>query len=68
MAIGRTSPGAQVASRRRRLHPMRVLWLSCVVIGLLLIGSFAYGMWSGVREQQHLNQVWQGQIGERPPA
>ena len=68
MAIGRTSPGAQVASRRRRLHPMRVLWLSCVVIGLLLIGSFAYGMWSGVREQQHLNQVWQGQIGQRPPA
>jgi sortase A len=67
MALGRTLPGAQAASRRRRLHPMRLLWLSCMVIGLLLIGSFAYGMWSGVREQQHLNQVWQGQIGQRPP-
>jgi len=47
---------------------MRVLWLSCVVIGLFLVGTFAYGMWSGVSEQQHLNQVWQGQVGERPPA
>jgi len=46
---------------------MRVLWLSCVVIGLFLVGTFAYGMWSGVSEQQHLNQVWQGQVGERPP-
>lgn len=47
---------------------MRVLWVLCVVIGLFLIGSFTYGMWSGVREQQHLNQVWLGQIGQRPPA
>jgi sortase A len=69
MALGRTLRGAQVASRSsRRLHPMRMLWLLCVVIGLFLIGSFTYGMWSGVREQQHLTQVWQGQVGQRPSA
>ena len=56
-----------IRRRRRRLHPMRLLWLACVLIGLFLIGSFTYGMWSGVREQQHLNQVWQGEIGQRPP-
>ncbi len=39
-----------------------------MLVGLYLLGSFAYGMWSGVREQQHLNQVWQGQIGAHPPA
>ena len=47
---------------------MRVLWFLCVVVGLILLGSFAYGMWSGVHEQQHLNHVWQGQFGTRLPA
>ncbi len=47
---------------------MSVLCLLCVVVGLFLIVTFAYGMWSGVREQQHLNQVWQTEIGTRPPA
>ena len=66
--MGRNLPDAHAVRRRRRPHPMRLLWLACVVVGLFLIGSFTYGMWSGVREQQHLNQVWQGQIGQRPPA
>src|SRR5258707_4656662 len=66
-ALGRSLPGARPANSVRRPHPMRVLWLSCLVIGVFLIGSFAYGMLGGVREQQHLNQVWQGQVGERPP-
>ena len=65
-AASRSIPRALAA--RRRIHPIRVLWLLCVVVGLFLILSFAYGMWSGVREQQHLNQVWQGEIGTRPPA
>jgi sortase A len=47
---------------------MRVLWFLCLVVGLILLGSFAYGMWSGVHEQQHLNHVWQGQVGTRLPA
>jgi len=47
-------------------HPLRLFWLACLVVGLYLLGSFAYGMWSGVREQQHLNQVWSGEIRARP--
>jgi sortase A len=71
MAMGRALTGAYpgvVRRCRRRLHPFRLVWLACMVVGLYLLGSFAYGMWSGVREQQHLNQVWQGQIGAHAPA
>lgn len=49
-------------------HPLRLFWLACLVIGLYMLGTFAYGMWSGVREQQHLNQVWNGVIRPRTPA
>ena len=66
MAVGRTIPAA-FAGRTRRLHPMRMLWLLCVVVGLVLIGSFAFGMWIGVSEQQHLNQKWQAEISAHPP-
>jgi len=47
-------------------HPLRLFWFACLVVGIYLLGSFAYGMWSGVREQQHLNQVWSGEIRARP--
>jgi sortase A len=47
---------------------MRLFWFACLVIGLYMLGSFAYGMWSGFREQEHLNQVWNGVIRARPPA
>jgi len=47
-------------------HPLRLFWFACLVVGLYLLGSFAYGMLSGVREQQHLNQVWSGEIRARP--
>jgi sortase A len=71
MAMGRALAGAYprvVRRRRRRLQPFRLFWLACMLVGLYLLGSFAYGMWNGVREQQHLNQVWQGQIGAHAPA
>ena len=45
-----------------------MFWLVCLVIGLYLFGSFAHGIWNGVQEQQHLNQVWNGEIRARPPA
>jgi len=45
-----------------------MLWLLCLLAGLLLLGNFGYGMWSGVHEQQRLNHVWQGEIGTRLPA
>ena len=54
--------------RRRRFYPMRLFWFACLVVGLYLFGSFAYGMWSGVREQQRLDQVWSGVIKARTPA
>jgi len=46
---------------------MRILWLLCVVVGCVLIGSFALGMWIGVSEQQNLNQKWQTEIAANPP-
>src|SRR2546428_8821146 len=39
------------------------LWLTCLVVGLVLLADFAYGMWNGVSEQHHLNQVWTSQAG-----
>jgi len=68
MVVDRALRGAHKRVRSRRPHPMRLLWFLCVVGGLLLLGSFAYGMLSGVHEQQRLNQVWQGEIGARLPA
>jgi len=39
------------------------LWLICLLVGLVLLADFAYGMWNGVSEQHHLNQVWKSQAG-----
>lgn len=47
--------------RRPDLHPLAVLWSACLVAGLFLLGSFAYGMWHGVAEQHRLNQTWTNQ-------
>jgi LPXTG-site transpeptidase (sortase) family protein len=68
MAVVRASSGAHTSARSRRFHPMRMLWLLSTLVGLVLLGSFAYGMLSGVHEQQRLNQVWRGEIGTRLPA
>ena len=66
-ALAGADPGA-VRRRHRRPHPFRLFWLACMLVGLYLLGGFAYGMLSGVREQQRLNQVWQGQVGAHTPA
>ena len=47
---------------------MRLVWFACLVVGFYLLGSFAYGMLAGFREQQRLNQVWSAEIPARPPA
>jgi sortase A len=49
--------------RRPRIRALTVLWTACLVVGLFLIADFAFGMWRGVAEQQHLNQVWKGTVG-----
>jgi LPXTG-site transpeptidase (sortase) family protein len=46
---------------------LRAASLLCLVVGLYLAGSFAFGMWRGVAEQQRLNDIWQGQVGIRTP-
>src|SRR6202165_2118468 len=68
MAVLLPSSGAHTSARARRFHPMRMLWLLSMLLALVLLGSFAYGMLSGVHEQQRLNQVWRGEIGTRLPA
>lgn len=50
-------------ARRARLPGVFTLvWATCLVVGLVLLAEFAYGMWNGVSEQQHLNQVWKYQV------
>src|ERR1700694_4596411 len=67
MELRRSIPAAPPRGPRR-IHPMRLLWLLCVVVGIFLIGNFAYGMYSGVSEQQRLNRQWQGELKAHPPA
>jgi sortase A len=62
MAIGRTVPAAYRSRSVRRPHPLQVFWAICLVVGLFLLGGFAYGTWKGVSEQQHLNQVWKSEV------
>ena len=49
----------------RWVHPLTFIWAVCLILGLILLGSFGYGMWRGVSEQQHLNHVWQYQVEPR---
>ncbi|HUZ86657.1 MAG TPA: sortase [Candidatus Baltobacterales bacterium] len=62
MAVGRTVPAACRQRPARHPHPLQVLWAICLVVGLVLLGSFAYETWKGVSEQQHLNQVWKSEV------
>ena len=58
------------AARRHRVSrvpPIRALALLCVVVGLILLVSFAASVWQGVHTQQQLNQQWQTQVGPNPP-
>lgn len=56
----------------RRAPFRRVLtfvWVVCLAAGLVLMANFGYGMWKGVAEQQHLDQVWGHQLAApRAPA
>lgn len=60
MAIGRTLPPA---SAPRRIHLLRAASLACLLIGAVLIVTFAYGTWRGFADQQQLTQTWQQEIG-----
>jgi sortase A len=66
MAVARR-PAALAGRPRRRFQLLRAASLVCLLVGLYLLGSFAYGIWHGVTEQQRLNQIWQGEVGTRTP-
>ncbi len=57
--------GRPALSFGRLLH---VVWATCLVVGLLLMANFGYGMWRGYSDGQHLNQVWKYQAGASRPA
>lgn len=52
----------------RWVRSLTSAWVLCLVLGLLLLGNFALGMWNGVSAQRHLNQVWQYQVRDPAPS
>lgn len=48
---------------RERPHPLRLAALVCLFAGLDILALFFGGMFQGVQEQQHLVEVWNGQVG-----
>lgn len=42
------------------------VWVLCLVAGVYLLGNFGLGMSNGVKQQQHLNHVWQSQYAPFP--
>ena len=52
----------------RWVHPLTALWALCLIVGIVLVAEFGYGMWRGVSQQQHLNQAWSYQVGPTRPA
>ena len=39
----------------------------CLAVGLVLLTQFGYGMGQGIREQQHMNQVWRHVVAAPHP-
>jgi sortase A len=61
--VGRSVPAASPKRRPGFLvHPLAVLWIACLVAGIVLLVSFAYGMWHGFSEQQRMNQAWKYEV------
>lgn len=61
MAIGRTLPRASASRRTGPAQLVRAAFLACLLVGVLLLVTFAYGMWHGFSDQQALNQQWEQQ-------
>jgi LPXTG-site transpeptidase (sortase) family protein len=61
MAIGRALPAAPTGPPPRRFSILRAASIACLLVGVLLLVTFAYGMWHGFDEQQQLNHEWQQQ-------
>ena len=61
--MGQTQPVPFGPRRLRPIHLLRAASLACIVVGILLMVTFAYGMWHGFSDQQQLNHDWQQQVG-----
>src|ERR1700730_17776755 len=54
--------------RRRRQDPIRGAALGFVVVGLVLIFTFAYGLWRGYVAQEDLNHAWLAEVDKHQTA
>lgn len=68
MAIGRELKPASTGPARRRYSLIRGAALACILVGVLLIATYAMGMWNGYSDQQRLNQQWQQEVSTAPLA
>jgi sortase A len=59
MGIGPILPHASEKRPAVYMRALRVASFACLLVGVLLIVTFAYGMWNGFSEQQQLNKEWQ---------
>lgn len=67
MATGRTLTLASGGPGRRvGTYFLRAVALACLLVGALLITTYALGMWSGYSEQQQLNHAWQQEVANVP--
>ena len=66
MATGQNLSPASSNSGRPRLNLVRVAALACLLVGAILLGTYAVGMWRGYSDQQLLNQQWQQQVVSAP--
>ena len=71
-AIGRKTRGEKGGASswgrgRRADRALRLLSLVCLLTGLLLLASFAYGMADGVLSQRQLTDGWRQQLAQAPP-
>jgi sortase A len=66
MAFSRTSPAGSAGPAPGRGRLLHTASLACLLVGVVLLVTFAYGMWSGFAEQQQLNQEWQQVVGGAP--
>ena len=68
MAQGRSLPAASNRPPSTGFRLLRAASLACIFVGVILIITFAFGMWHGFSEQQQLNQEWQQEVGGAPIA
>lgn len=62
------TPASSGPARRVGTYFVRAVAWACVLVGVLLITTYAAGMWSGYSDQQQLNHEWQQEVASVPLA